>query len=93
MHEHRRRQLEARLLGGPDRQDQALVFYDTSGRSLYPKYQTAVFQEALTRAALPSIRFHDLRLPAATLLLARGVHPKVVSETLGQATITLAFET
>ncbi len=36
---------------------------------------------------------HDLRHTAATLLLAQGVHPKVVSEMLGHATITLTLDT
>jgi integrase len=35
------------------------------------------------------IRFHDLRHTAATLMLSRGVHPKVVSEMLGHADISI----
>jgi integrase len=35
------------------------------------------------------VRFHDLRHTCATLLLTKGVHPKIVSEMLGHATITL----
>ncbi|CAA9379473.1 MAG: hypothetical protein AVDCRST_MAG93-9070, partial [uncultured Chloroflexia bacterium] len=61
LHDHRRRQLEARLLGGHDWRDQGLVFCNPSGGPLYPTYQTAVFQQALTQARLPRIRFHDLR--------------------------------
>lgn len=49
--------------------------------------------EALKRANLPAIRFHDLRHTAATLLLTQGVHSKVVSEMLGRATITLTLDT
>jgi len=40
------------------------------------------FLPLLKRAGLPRIRFHDLRHTAATLLLSRGVHPKVVNDTL-----------
>jgi integrase len=40
-----------------------------------------------------AIRFHDLRHTAATLLLTQGVHPKVVGEMLGRATITLTLDT
>jgi integrase len=40
---------------------------------------------------LPRIRFHDLRHTAATLLLAAGVHPKVVQERLGHAQVTLTL--
>ena len=44
------------------------------------------------RASLPTIRFHDLRHTAATLLLAQGVHTKVVSEMLGHATVSLTLD-
>jgi integrase len=42
------------------------------------------FYPLLKRAELPRIRFHDLRHTAATLLLGRGVNPKIVSEMLGR---------
>jgi integrase len=45
------------------------------------------------RAGLPPIRPHDLRHSVASILLARGVHPKVVSELLGHATIALTLDT
>lgn len=41
----------------------------------------------------PLIRFHDLRYTAATLLLLQGVHPKVVSEMLGHATVSMTLDT
>ena len=45
------------------------------------------------RAKLDGVRFHDLRHSAATLLLAAGVHPKVVQERLGHATIGITLDT
>jgi integrase len=42
---------------------------------------------AIVRAKLPRIRMHDLRHTHASLLLAAGVQPKVVSERLGHASI------
>ena len=50
-------------------------------------------QQALAKAGLPRIRIHDLRHTAATQLLERGVHPKVVQEMLGHSTITLTLDT
>ena len=38
------------------------------------------------------MRFYDLRQTAATLALIQGVHPKVVSEMLGHATIGLTLD-
>jgi integrase len=45
----------------------------------------------LKRADLPIIRFHDLRHTAATMLLGRGINPKVVSEMLGHSSITITL--
>jgi integrase len=42
---------------------------------------------ALTKLPLPRIRFHDLRHTHATLGLAAGVPPKVMSDRLGHATV------
>ena len=42
---------------------------------------------------LPHIRFHDLRHTHATLMLKQGVHPKIVSERLGHASIAITLDT
>jgi len=47
----------------------------------------------LQRSGLPDIRFHDLRLTCATLLLTKGVHPKIVSEMLGHSSIAITLDT
>lgn len=49
------------------------------------------FKRYLAKAGLPAIRFHDLRHTAATLLLSRGINPKVVSEMLGHADISITL--
>lgn len=41
---------------------------------------------------MPPIRFHDLRHTAATLLLSRGLNPKIVSEMLGHASIAITLD-
>ena len=48
------------------------------------------FKRHLAAAGISDeIRFHDLRHTAATLMLSKGVHPKVVSEMLGHADISI----
>jgi integrase len=46
------------------------------------------------RAGLPSVfNLYSLRHTHATLLLVAGVHPKVVSERLGHATVSITLDT
>ena len=42
-------------------------------------------------SAVPRIRLHDLRHTSATLLLAEGVHPKIVQERLGHSDIGMTL--
>jgi integrase len=44
------------------------------------------------KAGVPRIRFHDLRHTAATLLFSKHVHPKMVQEMLGHATIATTMD-
>jgi integrase len=54
------------------------------------RYRT--WKRLLERANLPAtIRIHDLRHSAATLLLSRGVPIKVVSEMLGHADVSITL--
>jgi integrase len=93
LREDRDRQAFARRIAGGEWQERGPVFCDHFGAPLDPSYQTAMFKAALRHAELPEVRFHDLRHTAATLLLSRGVHVKLVSEMLGHSTITLTLDT
>lgn len=83
--EHRDAQLE----------DHALIFPSESGTPLNIQNLTVRhFKPLLKQAGLSdSIRLYDLRHTHATLLLIAGVHPKIVSERLGHASITLTLDT
>ena len=39
------------------------------------------------------MRLHDLRHTHATLMLKSGVHPKIVSERLGHASVAITLDT
>jgi integrase len=91
--EHRRRQVEDQLVAGPEWNDAGLVFSSPVGRPIDGTWTNKWFHRALDQAALPRIRIHDLRHTAATHLLRRGVHPKVVQELLGHSTISLTLDT
>jgi hypothetical protein len=51
------------------------------------------FKPLLKRAGLPDMRWHYLRHTCATLLLTRGVHPKIVQELLGYSHIAITLAT
>lgn len=49
--------------------------------------------DLMSKAGLPRMRFHDLRHSAATILLTKGVHPKIVQELLGHSSISMTMDT
>ncbi|MDP9485863.1 MAG: tyrosine-type recombinase/integrase [Actinomycetota bacterium] len=52
------------------------------------------FEPLLKLAGLPEkARFHDLRHTCATLLLVKGIHPKVVQKLLGHSNIAITLDT
>jgi integrase len=73
-------------------QDRDLVFCSPTGGYLHAARLTEQFGVLLRRSDLPRIRFHDLRHTAATLMLNCGVHPKVASEMLGHATVSVTLD-
>lgn len=90
---HRRHQAEERLAWGPAYRDDDLVICREDGSPLHPGRLVDAFQRHTKAAVLPRIRFHDLRHTHATLALAAGVHPKIVSERLGHASIAITMDT
>jgi integrase len=67
-----------------------LVFTLENGEALDPEDVSRYWRRAVKKAMLPQIRLHDLRHTHATLALEAGVHPKVVSERLGRATVSIS---
>ena len=90
---HRVRQLETRLASGGRWRDHGLAFTSSVGTPFEPRNVTRQFKALLTAAKLPNIRLHDLRHSCATLLLAQGVSPRVIMETLGHSPISLTLNT
>jgi integrase len=72
---------------------QGLVFCRENGTPVRPRTFSRTFDQHVADAGLPRIRLHDLRHTHATLALEAGVHPKVVSERLGHATIAITLDT
>lgn len=90
---HRVRQKQERLVAGSNWKETAHVFTTTVGTPMDERKVHYEFKRALCRAGLAPKRFHDLRHTAASLLLAQGVHPRTVMETLGHSQISLTLNT
>ena len=78
---------------GSDPPSAGWVFTRENGEPPHPLAITRCFAEAVARSGSPKIRLHDLRHTSATLALAAGLHPKVVQERLGHATIAQTIDT
>ena len=90
---HRVRQLEHRLQLGDEWENHDFVFPGVTGRPLDPSVLTHRFGRLAERAQTPGVNLKALRHFHATLLLRQGVHPKIVQERLGHATISITLDT
>lgn len=90
---HRAEQNEVRLVVGAAWNAHDLVFPREDGSWWNPGSLTSAFARAVKATGLPRIRLQDLRHTHATLLLAAGVNPKVVSERLGHSSVAFTLDT
>lgn len=72
--------------------DHDWLLTDELGGFVRPQSMSYEWRKLVERLDLPRIRLHDLRHTHATLALKAGVHPKVVSERLGHATVGIALD-
>jgi len=82
-----------KIWSGDKWQENDLVFPSTIGTPLGARNLATHFYKIIKEIAVPKIRFHDLRHTAATLMLMKGVHSKVVQERLGHSSISLTLDT
>lgn len=90
---HRAQQLRERVAWGPAWRDTGFVSTREDGTPIHPETLTKVFQRRVRKAGLPRIRLHDLRHTHATLALRAGIHPKVIPERLGHASVGITLDT
>lgn len=71
-----------------------LVFTTQAGTPMQQSnFMSRNYRPLVERCQLPYIRFHDLRHTCATLLLAEGVHARVVQEMLGHSSVGITLNT
>ena len=69
------------------------IFTTSNGTPVAPRNLLRHYYRVLGSLDIPTIRFHDLRHTAATILLTKDVHPKKVQELLGHSSITITLDT
>jgi integrase len=70
-----------------------LVFTTPAGRAIDPRGLTRMLTVLCRNAHVRSVRVHDLRHTAASLMLAEGVAVRALMETLGHANISMTMDT
>jgi integrase len=91
--EHRDRQEALRAELRAPLKDDDLIFSDKEGRPMLPDRVTHAWIKLVRQTGLRGIRLHDARHTHASLMLKQGVHPKVVQERLGHASIQITLDT
>lgn len=89
---HKVAQAERRLSAGASWRDLGLVFDRGDGSWFNPATVQYAFEAARKRAGVSRITPHGMRHTMATLLLAAGVHPKIVQERMGHKTVKMTLD-
>lgn len=93
LHSQRISVAKEKLQYGAEYKDYDLVVCTTKGTPVNPNNLKRTFTSLKNEANVANIRFHDLRHTHATMLLAQGVHAKVISERLGHSNIKFTLDT
>jgi integrase len=94
--EHQRAQVETKMLIAASYEKHDLVFASEIGTPLHiENFRNRYFKKTLKAIGLKdnSLTLYALRHTCATLLLIAGINPKVVSERLGHASVTMTLDT
>jgi integrase len=89
---HRTAQAAERLAIGAGWRELDLVFPAVDGNPAHPEAISKRFDRRSARYGLPHVGIHGLRHTWATLALRAGVHPKVVQERLGHASVMVTLQ-
>jgi integrase len=89
---YRLKQAEELLKVGVRQSEETHVVTRADGEPIQPDSITQGWDRFVVRAGLPRVRFHDLRHTCASLMLREGIHPKIVQERLGHATIAVTLD-
>lgn len=90
--QHRKNQIELRLMYEKKYEDHDLVFCQPNGKPIHPDTLSSWFPDFMVRIGLPKLNFHCLRHTHASLMLKAGADMKVVSVRLGHSSIRITYD-
>ena len=93
LREYREQQEEMRQALGSTLTEDDLVFCHADGKPLLPNSVSHAWTKLASHTGLKGIRLHDARHTHASLMLKQGIHPKIVQERLGHASIQITLDT
>jgi integrase len=93
LQEHFEKRKQERVILREPLKDEDLVFGEADGRPMRPNRITRAWVMLAEKAGLKVIRLHDARHTHASIMLKRGIHPKIVQERLGHASIAITLDT
>lgn len=91
-HKETQEAIYQKINGAPPAED-SMVFCHVDGTALKPDTVSSAWAVLAARAGLKGIRLHDARHTHASLMLKQGIHPKIVQERLGHASIQTTLDT
>jgi integrase len=89
----KRTQAEDRLRVGAWHDKHGLIFTAEDGTPLVGASISALHTSLCETARVRTVRFHDMRHGAASLMLAAGVDPRTLSEALGHSRVSFTLDT
>jgi len=92
LRQHKATAIKSALAAGRSYDKEGFVFQRASGRPMTGTRIWKRWHALLKLAGVPHMPFHSTRHSAASLLLGRGVHPKIVSEMLGHSTVAITLD-
>lgn len=92
LREHKAQQAILKGNFGLPLSDDDLVFSQYDGKPLLPDSITHAWKSLANRTGSKGVRLHDARHTHASLMLKQGIHPKVVQERLGHASIKITLD-
>jgi len=92
LRQHKTTAIKSALAAGRPYEKDGFVFQRERGRPMTGTRVWKRWHALLKLAGVPHMPFHSTRHSAASLLLGRGVHPKIVSEMLGHSTVAITLD-